>query len=185
MCRRTLVGQAALAVLAAMLMGAVAAAHAKDCAGATPLPADVTITPPAADVSADLARFSGAWGGVWAPSDGGDGPCGVLAVEEVFANGYARLIHSAGVSDPATPQSRFWRASGRIVDGVLRFELPLSWRPALTYRVVGNDLAGTFKEFAREATMTATRIADLRQVACPRLPRCSGSPRNTATASST
>jgi hypothetical protein len=168
--RRTLVGQAALAMLAVMLMGAVAAAHAKDCAGATPLPADVTITPPAADVSADLARFSGAWGGVWAPSDGGDGPCSVLVVEEVFANGYARLIHSAGVSDPATPQSRFWRASGRIVDGVLRFELPLSGRPALTYRFADNGLAGTFKEFAREATMTATRIADLRQVACPRLP---------------
>jgi len=153
-----------------MLMGAVATAHAKDCAGATPLPADVTITPPAADVSTDFARFSGAWGGVWAPSDGGDGPCGVLVVEEVFANGYARVIHSAGVSDPATPQARSWRASGRIVDGVLRFELPLSWRPALTYRVAGQGLAGTFKELTREATITATRIADLRQAACPRPP---------------
>jgi hypothetical protein len=170
--RRTLVGRAVLAVL---LMGAGATAHAKDCARAIPLPADVTITPPAADVSADLARFSGAWGGVWAPSNGGDGPCGVLVVEEVFANGYARVIHSAGVSDPATPQARFWRASGRIVDGVLRFELPLSWRPALTYRVDGNGLAGTFKELSREATMTATRIADLRQVGCPRLPAV-GSP---------
>jgi hypothetical protein len=168
--RRTLVGQAALAVLAAMLMGAVAAAHAKDCAGATPLPADVTITPPAADVSTDLARFSGAWGGVWAPKGGSVGPCGVLVVEDVFANGYARVIHSVGVSDPLSPQPRAWRASGRIVDGALRFELPLPWRPELTYRFAGNDLAGTFKDFTTEATVTATRITDLRRVACPRLP---------------
>ena len=92
MSRRRLSGQAALAVLATMLVGAVAAAHAKDCAGATPMPADVTITPPAADVSADLARFSGTWGGTWTARGGGDGPCGVLVVEDVFANGFARVV---------------------------------------------------------------------------------------------
>jgi hypothetical protein len=157
-------------VLAAMLMGAVTAAHAKDCAGAIPLPADMTITPPAADVSADIARFSGAWGGVWAPKGGGDGPCGVLVVEEVLANGYMRLVYSIGASDPLSPQPRAWRASGRVVDGVLRFELPLSWRPELTYRFAGNVLAGTFKDFATDSTTTAARIADLNRVACRRLP---------------
>jgi hypothetical protein len=85
--RPKLAGRAVLAVLAVLLTGRGATAHARDCARATALPANVTITPPAADVSADLARFSGAWGGVWATSDGGDGPCGVLVVEEVFANG--------------------------------------------------------------------------------------------------
>jgi hypothetical protein len=173
--RRTLACRVVLAVLAVLLTGFSATAHARDCARATPLPADVTITPPAADVSADRARFSGAWGGVWAPKDGGDGPCGVLVVEDVFANGYARVIYSVGVSDPLSPQPRAWRASGRIVEGVLRFELPLSWRPELTYRFAGNDLAGTFKDFMSEAAATATRIADLRQVACPRLPAV-GSP---------
>jgi hypothetical protein len=157
-------------VLAAMLLGTVAAAHAKDCAGAAPLPADVTITPPAADVSADLARFSGAWSGAWAPRGQGDGPCGVLIVEEVFANSYARVVHSVGPADPVSPQPRAWRASGRIVDGVLRFELPLSWRPEVTYRFAGNDLAGTYRDFTTDATTTAVRIADLRRVACPRLP---------------
>ena len=156
-------------MLAAMLMGALAAAHAKDCAGATPLPADVTITPPAADVSADIARFSGAWGGVWAPRAGGDGPCGVLVVEDVFANGYARVVYSVGVSAPDILQPRFWRASGRIADGVLRFELPITSRPELSYRFAGNDLAATFKYGSVEAFVTATRIADLRPVGCPRL----------------
>ena len=167
---RRLAGQAALTVLATMLMGAVAAAHAKDCAGATPLPANVTITPPAADVSPDLARFSGAWGGAWTPRGGGDGPCGVLVVEDVFANGYARVVYSIGVADPLISQPRAWRASGRVVDGVLRFELPLSWRPEATYTFAGNDLAGTFKDFASDATTTAVRITDLRRVACPRVP---------------
>src|SRR5262245_66356933 len=114
MSARRLAGQAALAMLAAMLMGALAAAHAKDCAGATPRPADVAITPTAADVPADLARFSGAWGGLWALRAGGDGPCGVLVVEELFANGYARVVYGVGVSAPDIRQPRFWRASGRI-----------------------------------------------------------------------
>src|SRR5262249_1723524 len=143
--------------------------------GATPLPADVTITPPAADVSADLARFSGAWGGAWTPRGGGDGPCGVLLVEEIFVNGYTRVVCSVGASDQVSPQPRAWRASGRVVDGVLRFELPLSWRPELTYRFTGTDLTGTFKDFATDATTTAARIDDLRRVACPRLPAV-GSP---------
>jgi hypothetical protein len=52
-------------VLTAMLLGLGADADAKDCTRATPLPADTTITSPAADVPADLAKFSGAWGGVW------------------------------------------------------------------------------------------------------------------------
>jgi hypothetical protein len=179
MSHRRLAGQAALALLAAMLMGVGGVAHAKDCAGATPMPADVTITPPAADVSADIARFSGAWGGVWAPRAGGDGPCAVLVVEDVFANGYARVVYSVGASDPVSPQPRAWRASGRVVEGVLRFELPLSWRPELTYRLVGNDLAGTFKDFATDATTTAARIADLRRVACAR-PSAVGSPARAA-----
>lgn len=63
------------AVVAAMLLGLGAAAHAKDCTRATPLPADTTITPPAADVPGDLAKFSGAWGGVWTVEPRDDGPC--------------------------------------------------------------------------------------------------------------
>ena len=153
-----------------MLFGLGAIAHAKDCARETPLPADVTITPPAADVAADIARFSGAWGGVWMNRAGAAGPCGTLVVEELFANGFARVVYSVGASNPDVPVPQSWRATGRIVDGLLRFELPLSWRPILTYRIAGSDVVGTFKDGSEEATVTATRVADPRQIGCSRLP---------------
>src|SRR5262249_57574775 len=93
-----------------------------------PLPADVTITSPGADVPADVARFSGAWGGVWTNRSGAGGPCTTLVVEEVLANGYARVVYSIGVFDPRMRLPRYWRASGRIVNGVLSFGLPAASR---------------------------------------------------------
>ena len=77
-----------------------ARASAKECSRATPLPSDTTITPAGAGVPAEVARFSGAWGGVWTNRRGVGGPCTTLVVEEVLANGYARVIYSIGVFDP-------------------------------------------------------------------------------------
>jgi hypothetical protein len=156
--------------LAAILLSLGAVADAKDCSKATPLPADLTITSPAADVSADLAKFSGTWSGTWLTRAGAETACGTVVVEEILPNGFVRVVYSVGVFDPYLAQPKWWRASGRIVAGILRFELALPSRPEYTYRFAGNDLAATFKEGADEATMTATRIADPRQVDCPRLP---------------
>jgi len=69
-----------------------ARASAKECSRTTPLPADTTITPPGADVPADVARFSGAWGDVWTDRTGAGGSCTTLVVEEVLANAYARRL---------------------------------------------------------------------------------------------
>ena len=97
-------------VLAAMLLGLGAAADAKDCTRATPLPIDMTITTPAADVSADFAKFSAAWGGVWTPRPGDDGPCSTLVVEDVFPNGFVRVMDrlplDAHARAPRGPLSR-------------------------------------------------------------------------------
>jgi hypothetical protein len=148
------------AILAAMLLGLGAAADAKDCTRATPLPTDTTITSPAADVPADLAKFSAAWGGVWTTGPGDDGPCTTLVVEDVFPNGFVRVVYSVGTQQPLVPQPRYWRAAGRIVDGALRFVLPVPTRPEITYRFAGAELAGTFKDGPVIATVTAARIAD-------------------------
>jgi len=158
------------AALVAMLLGLSVGADAKECANATLLPVDTTITPPAADVPADLAQFSGAWGGVWTDRAGRPGACTGLVVEDVFANGYVRVVYSVGVLDPYILRARYWRAVGRIVAGTLRFELPTPTRPEFTYRLAGNDLAGITRDSTGEPHVTASRIPDLRQVGCPRLP---------------
>jgi hypothetical protein len=159
-------------------------ASAKECTHATPLPADTTIAPPAVDVPADVARFSGAWSGVWTGPTGG--PCTALVVEEVLANGYARVVYSIGVFDPHVRLPRYWRATGRIVNSVLSFGLPAPSGAEYTFRPAGNGLAGSFKEGTIESVVTVTPIADVRQVGCPPVPavvRSSGTTRDRILAS--
>src|SRR5262249_34851269 len=131
---------------------------------------DITITPPGAEVPAEVARFSGAWGGVWTDRTGAGGPCTTLVVEEVLGNGYARVIYSIGVFDPYVRMPSYWRASGRIVDGILSFGLPAPSRAEYTFRLAGTDLAGTYKDGTVESVVTVAPIADVWQVGCPRVP---------------
>src|SRR5215475_11562658 len=96
--RSRVIAGGAIAILATALL--VATAHARDCAQETPLPADVKLTSPGTNVPADLARFAGAWTGVW------DGDvCSTLLVEEVFGNGVARVVYSRGTSEALTSAS--------------------------------------------------------------------------------
>jgi len=57
----------------------------------------------------------------------------------------------------------FVHATGRIVDGVLRFRGPGPDRPELAYRVTGETLSGTFKG---DGHIRLTRMADVSQVGC-------------------
>jgi hypothetical protein len=62
------------------------------------------------------------WTGPWKDqTSGGDALCHALVFEEVFPNGYARVIYGHGTYEGGKiRQPDFWRATGRIVDGVLR-----------------------------------------------------------------
>src|SRR5437870_13002422 len=88
---------------------------------------------------------------------GRPGACTVLVVEDVFANGYVRVVltNSVGVLDPHMLQPRYWRAAGRVVAGTLRFELPIPTRPEFTYQFAGNALAGTARAGTVERLATA------------------------------
>jgi len=168
------------AALATMLLGLGAVADAQDCARAIALPADLTITPPATDIPVDLARFAGAWNGRWVNRTNTNATaCGTVVVEQIFPNGYIRLIYSVGTLDPFIPQPQYWRTAGRIASGVLRFEIPVPPRPEYTFRFAGAGLAGTFKDGPIQATMTATRLADPSTAACPRLPSAVAPPGTT------
>jgi hypothetical protein len=129
------------------------------------LPADVRLIAPGPEVPEAVARFAGAWSGAWLDR-GREALCHTLVVEKVFANSAAGVIHSIGTYESwDIRQPNFWRATGWIVEGVLRFHLPLQVpdRPELAYRFAGAALQGTFKG---EGRVRLTRVADVRQVGC-------------------
>jgi Beta-lactamase len=151
------------------LMLSTQGAAAKECQRETPMPRDVRLIAPGPQVAEAMARFAGVWTGEWEHS--GEF-CHTLLVEEVLANGYARVIYSYGTS--VTLNIRlpgFFHATGRIVDGELRFHLPIRDRPTLAYRVAGETLRGTGPDDGR---ISLTRLADTDQVGCG--PQPSGPP---------
>jgi len=139
------------------------AAAAGECQRETPLPADVRLIPPGPEVSEAVARFAGAWLGAWLDNEH-EALCHTLVVEEVLASSYARVIYSVGTYAGWNARlPNFWRATGWIIQGQLRFQLPVPGGPELAYRFAGETLSGTFKG---EGRVTLTRVADLSQVGC-------------------
>lgn len=161
-------------------------AAARDCRDETPLPPDVRLIAPAADVPAAIARFAGVWVGPW-KEPGAESLCATLVVEEVLPSGHARVVYSHGTSEAA--QLRFpgyLHAAGRIVDGELRFALPIFGRPAMAYRFTDDGaLAGTFRGSGHHAVV---RVHDLAGIGCRRrltatIAPTPGAPRDRLTAS--
>ncbi len=70
-----------------------AAIASEECRSKVPMPGDTSITPPAADVPPHIARFSGAWNGVWFDRKGRPALCASLIVEEVHPNGFAQVVY--------------------------------------------------------------------------------------------
>jgi hypothetical protein len=142
------------------------AAAARDCRDETPLPPDVRLVAPAADVPADIARFAGVWVGPWKEAGGADSLCATLVVEEVLPSGHARVVYSHGTWEPL--QIRFpsyLQAAGRIADGELRFALPVIGGGPLAYRFTAGGLAGTYRGEGHHA---AARAPDLAAIGCRR-----------------
>jgi dienelactone hydrolase len=145
------------AVVAALLgLGAAALAQAPTI----PLPSDLKIDSPAADVPASVARFAGAWAhGAW------DGVLPhVLVVETVDGSGRAQIVYGLGDSAEADVTRRYWRATGRIVGDLLTFDL--SEGASVAYHIDGNSLRGTYTSRRRRYTVMLMRatLAEVRAV---------------------
>jgi dienelactone hydrolase len=85
-----------------------------------PLPTDLSIKSPAADVPAEDAAFSGAWGdGAW----DGSTPT-ALVVEQVNENGAAKVIYARGATEYPKIAAHWLRLTGRIEDHCLTIHLP-------------------------------------------------------------
>jgi hypothetical protein len=153
------------ALVITLLVASAGRADARDCRAEVPMPADLSLIAPAADAPSTIARFSGAWLGTWSFDADRDTLCAALVVEEVFPNGYARVIYSHGTWGPhKIHQPGVYRATGKIVDGVLRFSLPVPSPPAFVYRFSGGALSGTYRGRGDHA---AARVSDLDTLGCP------------------
>lgn len=169
--------------LAALLLVALPrVAAALDCQGTMPLPDDVRVVPPAADVPQALKRFSGAWSGAWRDAGGVDTQCNTLVIEEVHVNGFLRVVYSVGASPRmggGTPYLA--RTTARLADGALRFVLPTALRPALAYRFDGDELAGTFNADGSSRLRRLSEAGELAALRCvqPSSPTSAPPPRGT------
>jgi hypothetical protein len=180
-----------IAVAGALALSTSATA-ARECARETPLPAEVHLIAPGAEMPEDIARFAGIWSGE--AEDERGSICTTLVVEEALTSGYAQVIFSMGTSAALHVRLPwFLRATGRVVDGELRVQLALPipgvFPPTLTYRVAGQTLQGTHEGGDwRPGRATLTRLADESQVGCgpptagPLPPPSASGPRDRLTA---
>jgi hypothetical protein len=152
-----------IAVALGLALGSQAAT-ARECYRETPLPADVRLTAPGPEVPEAVARFAGAWSGAWLDK-GKEALCHTLVVEEVYANGIARVIVSGGTyADWDVRLPGFLRVTGRIVDGELRFSID---GIKLAYRVADEALQGKFDHpDGTTGGASLSRVADVSQVGC-------------------
>jgi dienelactone hydrolase len=134
--RALLRGVGALCVGAVLSHSLSGAGHAQ--APTIPLPADLRIDPPAADVPSNVARFAGAWAhGAW------DGLLPhVLIVETVDRAGRAQVVYALGDLAEANVTRGHRRVTGQIVADLLT--LQLGERTSAMYRLAGDSLHGTY-----------------------------------------
>ena len=161
MTRRRVIGVIALGLalaLAPILGSAPATAIAASHAPTIPLPPDLALETPDADVPPSMARFAGAWAhGAWdsvLPH--------VLVVEAVERDGRARVVSAVGDYADGNVSRAWRRVDGRIDGEVLTVELG-NGRSAV-YRLAGDSLRGRSARAGVESRVTLTRAA-LRDVA--------------------
>jgi dienelactone hydrolase len=152
-------GVAAVSVAAWLVCGLSGAARAQ--VPTIPLPADLTVDVPAADVPTSVARFAGAWAhGAW------DGVLPhVLVVETVDRTGRAQVVYALGDSAEAGISRGYRRVTGRIVADLLTVDL--GERASAEYRLAGDALRGTYTSGRRRYTVTLTRATVAAVMAVP------------------
>ncbi len=112
-----------------------------------PMPADLRITPPGADVPPDRAKFSGIWLGKW-----NNVLDSALAVEEIKPTGVVKVVYAYGTAlQWNITKPGWWRPAGRFAQNELYLTMG---QTTATYRMLadgllsgsyGNDTTGTFR----------------------------------------
>ncbi len=120
------------------LFASVACASAESCD--SPLPDDVNIRTPSADVPEKYAGFSGRWG----PGKWDDELCHVLVVETLDSEGEAEAIYSWGTSERWNIKQAGWvRIVGQVLGSKLKMKL-YNGQVGVNYWLDGDMLYGRY-----------------------------------------
>ncbi len=133
--------------------------HAPTNVSDVPLPSNLSVTPPAADLPAALADFSGRWAGMWS-----GGLNQMLVIERIEAGGGA-LVYAEGVNeDWGVPEGRWERHRFRIEAGAIVFDRWDGDRKIamVTYRLSDRDTLAADYTMSSGPTVTGTlqRLTD-------------------------
>ena len=116
-------------------------------------PADLTIRPPADDVPAALAAFSGEWVGVWS-----GGRKHMLAVERIRRDHGIAVYSQAARRATCIDSGDWFRVRVGFVDGVLTF--PDNWPATVTYRANADGTLTARIDNGRRVRLATMRRAD-------------------------
>jgi dienelactone hydrolase len=125
-----------------------------------PLPSQLEMRPPPADVPIAIARFYGAWGGTW-----GDDMRHVLIIESVAQNGDAAAIYATADSPAYFAWASWQRVKAKVSDGGLNLSLGYA---KVLYEWDGDDrLVGTFTDKSGQVTLGLLTRLDPSQLGSP------------------
>jgi dienelactone hydrolase len=134
-----------------------------------PLPANLALVAPGADVPPSVARFAGAWArGAW------DGVLPhALVVEAVDATGRAQVVYALGDLAEANVTRGYRRVTGQILGDLLT--VPLGEGASADYHWEANTLRGVYTSARRRHTVTLARATLGEIAAIPAIvPRVAG-----------
>jgi hypothetical protein len=109
-----------------------------------PLPNDVTVTAPGAEVRRNLAAFSGRWTGKWS------GVLDSVFIVESIDNEHAEIIYAWGDAPQWNTQKGYWKTVAKVLPGEAA-TLEFSGNPNVFTVVMSSDLS----------TIRMTRVAPL------------------------
>lgn len=142
---------ACFALILSVTAGFMATAQVVD--PRVPLPADVAVEVPGADVPEHLQRFSGVWAfGTW-----GGRMEHILVVERISATGAVNAVYANGEVQEWRVRKGHFRVQGQIRDDVL--SLSLSNGAQVTYQISDDRLAGAYLLAGRTTRIVLVRAA--------------------------
>lgn len=127
-----------------------------------PLPKQLELKSPETAVGSEIARYHGAWTGIW-----GDDLRHVLVVESIAQNGAAAVIYATGDSAAYSAWASWQRTDGMLGDKGLRISLGYA---EVTYALDGSDrLVGTFAHKSGQVTLGLLTRFDAPRLGSPHI----------------